>query len=333
VLVLVELGVLSTAFPSGDVGLQAGLVFALASLVVGVPLLRQVAWPSVAHRRLLVGVLLALSFADLTRYFWVVEHADVAFTVGGRYEKPIAAPLPPRVQAALRRPWAAPDPAQEWNGGVDRNMPVASDFWPQNFYIAPRYLVELVNAGGTSVLGPRPALSYFSSAQVHRVHGEGAEMAEIVGRPAELVLAPDGRPPPDAQASTAGSQGQFEYRFRSWGYNRFTIDLRVPDDGWLLITQLFDPAWRVVVDGTAVAPWRAEHMLMAVPVSAAARTLEMDYRPRARALYWPTAALVVATAAGLAAASARSARSAAGKRPARGGGARTTAAESVDSGV
>ena len=307
VLVLIELGVFSAAFPSRDTHLQAGLTFALASLVVGVPLLRQVWQPSAAHRRLLLGVLLTLTFADLTRYFWWVEQADIAFTVERRYQQPIENPFPAALQTTLGRPWARPNPAYEFNGGVFANMPLPSQFWPANVQVMPRSLMELASANPDAAFAHHPALQFFPRGQVRLAHGGAPEVA---APHSELLLGADGAAAPEDVVGGAEPRGRLEYRFTRWGYNDCAFALRTPGDGWLLIAQTFDPAWRITVDGRPVVIRRAEHMLMAVPVEAGARALEMDYRPRSRAIYWPAAALLIGTTTALLAASVFTRRSA-----------------------
>ena len=303
VLVLVELGVLASLFPSYDVRLQAGLVFALASLVVGVPLLRQVTWPSAPHRRLLVGMTLAAVFADLTRYFWIAERADIEFTVTERYAKDIEHPFSPALQATLRQRWRDPDPGLGFAGGVAWNMPIASVVWPVNSFMVSRYLADLFEVSGRRpAIGPD--LKFFPGERVGVARG-GAR--EVVAPHGDLLLAADaGAPPPHGSAGAAGS-GEFRYGFRSWRYNGFRIDVETPTDGWVLLAQIFDPAWRIEVDGRPVEPRRAEHMLMAIPVDAGTRTVQMEYRPRARRLYWPASALLLATCAGLLVAARRAA--------------------------
>jgi hypothetical protein len=309
VLVLVELGVFATLFPSKDVRLQAGIAFALGSLVVAVPLLRQLAWPSGTNRRLLVGILLAVLSADLTRYFWLVARADIAFTAQHRFLRDVEQPFSPALQATLRRRWADPDPAQGFGGGVAANMPIASSVWPVNYYIVSRRLMELGQAAGRSP-SPGADLGFFPDAQVRTARGDAGE---VVAPHDGLLVTADGGLPPARPASPTGGSGSFRYLLRSWRYNGFRFDLEAPSDGWVVITQLFDPTWQIEVDGRPVTARRADHILMAVPVDAGTRTLEMEYRPRARRIYWPASALLLITCAALLI-SSRSASASRGRR-------------------
>ena len=200
------------------------------------------------------------------------------------------------LQATLRRPWAAPDPAQGFDGGVAKNMPIVSSVWPTNYYVVSRYTLEFAQAAG-KVPSPTADLGFFPSERVRQARGDAGEVA---APHTDLLVASDGAGlgQQSSSSSTAGS-GAFQYRFRSWRYNGFGIDLNVPTNGWVVIAQLFDPAWRIDIDGHPARPRRAEHMLMAVPVDAGAHRLEMEYRPRARRMYWPASTLLLATCAGL----------------------------------
>src|SRR6185436_5328908 len=46
-------------------------------------------------------------------------------------------------QVALRRPWAQPDPALGFEGGIFANMPVGTSYWPVNRYLIHNDIVEL----------------------------------------------------------------------------------------------------------------------------------------------------------------------------------------------
>ena len=314
VLVLVELGVFASLFPSDDARLQAGISFALTSLVVAVPLLRQVVWPSTTNRRLLVGILLGVIFTDLTRYFWLVARADIAFTAQHRFLKDVEQPFSPALQATLRRRWADPDPTQGFDGGVARNMPIVSSVWPSNYYIVSRRLLELGQASGRSP-SSSAELGFFPDARVRAARGDAREVASPH---TDLLVAADGSElAPQRASSHGGESGTFQYVLRSWRYNGFGFDLQAPSDGWVVIAQLFDPAWQIEVDGRPAVPHRAEHILMAVPVAAGARRLEMEYRPRARRIYWPANALLLATCGALLVAARISSRSASAAEGAR----------------
>jgi hypothetical protein len=99
----------------------------------------------------------------------------------------------------------------------------------------------------------------------------------------------------DAQpAPTAVPAGDtsFAYTWNEWRYNTFGIDLKAPQAGWLLIRQLYDPLWKLTLDGKPVTPIRANFVGMAIAVPEGAHQLRMDYRPFARSLYWPASILL-----------------------------------------
>jgi len=74
-------------------------------------------------------------------------------------------------------------------------------------------------------------------------------------------------------------------------------EVAAPADGWLMLRQLYDPAWRVTVDGTRLEPLQANRMSMAIPISKGDHDVRWEYRPASRRLYWPVAILLEAAVA------------------------------------
>ncbi|MGA8348965.1 MAG: hypothetical protein WB773_14360, partial [Isosphaeraceae bacterium] len=50
---------------------------------------------------------------------------------------------------------------------------------------------------------------------------------------------------------------------------------------------LYDPAWRISVDGRVVPARSADFVAIAIPVAEGSQEIRMDYRPTSRRLYWP----------------------------------------------
>jgi hypothetical protein len=132
-LIIVGLGVFSQNFPANDSNLQSNLTFALLVLFSGIAILQFLISPTNHSRQLLVFIILALAFTDLTRYFWDVSKADRDYN--NKTVLAVSDPLPAEVQAAIRRPWALPDLKQEFKGGLYNNMPVTTYVWPNSNYL------------------------------------------------------------------------------------------------------------------------------------------------------------------------------------------------------
>ncbi len=74
-------------------------------------------------------------------------------------------------------------------------------------------------------------------------------------------------------------------RYNSWGF-----DVTMPDKGWISMNQLYDPAWKVTVDGQPVPLLRANFLRSAIPVSAGQHQIRLEYWPFTRRIYWFAAA-------------------------------------------
>jgi hypothetical protein len=302
--VLVELVVASAWLPNQGAALGSAFSFTLLAGVSAVLLGRFVVAPTSVNRRVLVGTLLVLTAVDLTRYFWIIERADLEFTATKRFQAALAEPLPQEVQDAFRRPWPLPDLAGGFQGGLARVLPVESELWPNNRYVTSKRLFERVGVFGMlgiRVIGEPPPPptepTFFPSTRVVRggdeVPSDDEQVDVSVLRVESEQVAPESAP----GSRSRRTHEPLAYRFRKWSYNGFTIDIDVPGDGWLLLPQLFDPAWAILVDGRREQPARADHAFLAIPVSAGPRTITMDYRPLARSLYWPATVLLGLTCA------------------------------------
>ncbi len=86
--------------------------------------------------------------------------------------------------------------------------------------------------------------------------------------------------------------GAISSQFTEWLYNSFTFKVTAPDRGWLLVTQLYDPAWQWTLDGKPVQPTRAFFMHSALPLEPGEHVIHMEYWPPIRRLYWPACAVL-----------------------------------------
>ena len=300
----------SHLFPAGDYTLQANVRFALLALFAGAVILQMLLFGGRKNRQIFVLVMLGLALTDLTRYFWEVSRADKSFT---ETRWPVKSPLPPEVRAALRRPWAEPSLVHGFESDLFHNMPVSNLFWNDNNFMNHRYVMELRALPETfqkqELLGP--ALAFYTRAESAP---SLTQMSEAVKNNPELftgnhvLLIQDnqkggaaGSENPSGQATTpyttqegsyeAGASG-FTSEWREWRYNDFGFEINAPREGWLLIRQLYDPLWRLTVDGQPVRIVRANITGMAVRLPAGKHFIRMEYQPLARRLYWPASLLL-----------------------------------------
>ena len=289
VLMLLAFGALAESFEANDPGLQGNLLFALLCLASGFPLLQSTIYGG-QSRALWLIIMLAITTADLSRYYFECCIFDRTFTMK-RWDQS-AETLPGWVQAALRKPWNDPDPSRGFEGGLLGNLPIRNNFWPKNEFVIPRALAAILpypKVLRESLTGGQP-VQYFRRAEP--VTDSGLLASELARDPARLgeVLWIHGNPgpsirPPDV-ASSPDALG-LSYQFREWRYNGFRIVVDVPAAGWLLIRQLYDPAWRISVDGRMVPARSADFVAIAIPVAEGSQEIRMDYRPTSRRLYWP----------------------------------------------
>ena len=61
--------------------------------------------------------------------------------------------------------------------------------------------------------------------------------------------------------------------------NRLVIDLHTPGDGWLVLSDVWYPGWRVWIDGRPAPILRADYLFRAVEVSARDHQVVFSYRP------------------------------------------------------
>jgi hypothetical protein len=240
------------------------------------------------ERGLAAAGVLFLLLLDLTAYFQSASRIDMRFTElrGWQGVVPSAAE-----RAALATPWPLPAPERGFDGGLAQAMPLSNLFWPFNRFMLPADLPR-------SAIGAFPA--FLRSAPPFVFYDGATAIPE--GQPMPSALAGD-LPSIDRELRVAGPLARmgaasvpvregFEYRWKRLRYNDFEVEVVVPRDGWLMARQLFDRNWRVEVDGSTATAYKANYVSMAVPIAAGPHVLRWEYRPLARSLYWPAAALL-----------------------------------------
>jgi hypothetical protein len=279
--------VFSERYPSGDPNLQGSLQLAIIGLLCGVFLLRMLTVDrSPRGRQAFVFVVLAVTSADLSRYFVEGCRADREFTAQ-LWNIPME--LPPETRAALGRPW------QGAGSRLTENLPLRNAMWPENRYLEHRFVTELKNAGSLGLILPffqgPPARFYRQTAPAPP---PGAIAGHLQHDPAWLdkVLLLHGEasgrvPGPGPIAPGSASGKDFRYKVRKWEYNAFGVNIEAPVDGWLLLSQVHDPAWRFTVDGQAVPTAPADFLGTALPVRAGRHRVRANFEPASRQLFWP----------------------------------------------
>lgn len=285
----------ASAFPKeihnvSNQALQGNLHFLLLTALSSL-LLAQVCRSSGASRRLLLMLFLLLMLTDVSRYFQQVNLLDRAFTITTNQTR---IPLTDEVTQRLRAPWSLAAPISDFSAGVMGNLPISTHFWPKNTYIRHAYfrwfdetpkLFRQQNFEG-------PALEFFHRAMTLSEEEVYDGFTEFYAQkqPFQSPLVLHGIPQHQEGLATMPAQSVpqvFTATWYEWRYNTFRFAVQVPQAGWLLIRQLYDPRWIVTIDEVPVQATRANYIGMAIPVPEGRHDIRMDYQPLARRLYWP----------------------------------------------
>ena len=98
-----------------------------------------------------------------------------------------------------------------------------------------------------------------------------------------LVRLPADTPP----AATDFSLSKFEY-----AANRLAFHADLPQDGFVLMNEIYYPGWEATVDGQPAEILRGDHIFRTLAVSAGSHQIEMRFRPR---YFWLGAAISLLT--------------------------------------
>jgi Bacterial membrane protein YfhO len=290
-LVLLGAGLVGDRFeahsPAYEGVTRFGALFLISTLLLA-QMVRRPQW-----RSQLAGLLLLVTFSDLTRYYLEANQADHEFTQ--QWRKKIPYPLPEENQALLSQPWPKVDPERGFTGGVDRFLPLETEIWPTNRFLTPLYeaQVSALADGDEAFDVPMSEVRFVPDAGTHEFAQEltGQNLFDqllIHDRKTGTVQTPDG-----------AKLANVPFHFTRWRYNDFSIDVDCPTGGWVFLRLLYDPRWKVKVDGKPVNPSRANMMCMTIPASAGKHRVDLEYRPRARRWFWPACWLTETTLAGL----------------------------------
>jgi hypothetical protein len=296
---LVLLLLIGASMPSFQLSVPFVVLTLAAVILVGQVLLAE----RDARQGVCATLLLLLTFSDLTRYFWETSSHDAEFT---HYAFGYPQPMLDTLSERLRRPWSNPDLTKGSEAGVLLNLPIANPFWPRNLYMRSSAAIdaELVQKASmpNRLLDGEP-IEFYQNALVVETPQRAAEL--FAGKPAPvcdkdilMLQQPPGAADLAGQTTAmpaAAPKPKAPYQMRMWTYNAFAFDVSAPDDGWLLVHQLYDPQWKVTVDGVVVAPLRANFAGMAVRVARGRHVLHLDYWPRARHMYWWSCLFLEAT--------------------------------------
>jgi hypothetical protein len=285
----------SHAFYPGDVNLQANLHAALILGLAAALLMRAFLAPR--EIGFAVGSLLLITLVDLSLYFDAASRADRAFTA----KRGWAGATPSAEQrAALRTPWGPPQPQRGFIAGTEMSMPIQNEFWPGNYFMTPKAVPRVADGSVATALWNHarssPPLLFYDGAIASPAPWSAFGAADVPAMDRRLLVsAPTGTP--GTSGSSALATDGFTFRWKQWLYNEFRFEVAAPANGWLMVRQLHDPAWRVEVDGREVRPVSANAVAMAIPLEKGSHEVHFEFRPLSRRLYWPAAFLLEAVLA------------------------------------
>jgi Bacterial membrane protein YfhO len=294
--VLLIAGLVSPQFGSPSATLEA-ITRGGVLLLVFSGLLLQLQRVGAARRLTYAGILVAIGFTDLSRYFLEVSQVDHQFTK--KLLRPeIHWPLSSEVAATLKRPWPPGDPGKGFEGGVSSCLPMQTEFWPSNYFMRHTNIDKtLANPNGRIMIvaaSPAP-VRFFPTAEAA---ASDEAVLKRLDSPKEFFdkLFIHGEEPGrvEGQPSMSSAEPSTGVMIR-WGYNDFSLEVTAPTDGWLLLHQFYDPLWRVKINGHTVPVRRANMVRMAVPVPPGKHLVKLSYRPLGRRLFWPACWLLEGT--------------------------------------
>lgn len=314
---------LSGSFAAKDMNLETGLYVLTTVLVVSGFAAQHLLSGKLASRRMLTAALLIVALLDLTTYFAHVSEKDAAFShqylLAKRYRTQVhepayaavrLTPAEPRETAreisqhrsVISKPWAAPDLTLGFSGGLFRNMPIFTDFWPVDRFLEPTRVVELKRAPlpvqENEYTSPPIQLASDIDSRYDNLPDNNSKFVNDDPKLDEIPEAGEVRHDASELVRDKFVPG-FTYAFKNWAYNDFIIDFNAPQQATLIIHQLPDSRWKLRLDGQPVKFGTFRCVDMTLPVSAGSHELQMDYEPLARKLFWPAAFLLQLLIAGM----------------------------------
>jgi hypothetical protein len=211
----------------------------------------------------------------------------------------------------MRRPWAPPDPSEGFAGRA-ANLPLRTPLWPDNGFMLPRAIQQVMGLPAPQVLALAPApVRFYPRAEAP---GDGEILGHAVNDTERFFDSLYLHGPAEDHPAADEEGCDLAAVFTRQGYNDFRLTLDAPADGWLLLRQLYDAGWRARIDGESVPVTRANLTRMAVPVTAGPHAVELRYLPLSRRLFWPACWLLEGGLAVLAVAAWRGRRAAGQER-------------------
>lgn len=286
----------SHEFKADDASLEALLRAALFGGLGSALLLCAARLPLARGRRFAVIALVTVTFIDLGTYFQHATRADMAYT-----RSMLGFSLDPARRDMLRRAWGAPQPQRGFHAGLEPYMPIANFFWPANVFLIPAAIPgpSFVPVHTYVVQAAPPAFLFYGRARLlpaQAILPKVQSWAELEALDAELLVE-HARPDTLVGDTSFRVDEGFSFAWKRWAYNGFTVDVVAPRDGWLKVRQQLTPHWRFRIDGTSAEAVKANYIETAVPLARGSHTVEWDYWPLSRRLYWPAAVLLEAVLA------------------------------------
>lgn len=277
----------SNAFPHINPRINARIAVLL--LLTGILFLQALLFGTLRNRKRFVSLLIIVSLADTTHYFFETSLLEQKFTENRGWLS-ATVPLSLEVQSKLRDPWAFSEPLKDFDVNLFEKMPVSNDFWTRNGYVNHRWLQareqQTQDFLSNEVYGR--GLEFYKPSQVVVQSPQTGDLKALPSYPHVLLLQSRRARKllEDFQSlDQENSANQFDYVWHDWKYNTFSFTVNSSQNGWLFIRQLYDPLWKFTVDGKSTQVVRANLFGMAFPIPKGQHEIRMDYRPFARSLY------------------------------------------------
>lgn len=143
-----------------------------------------------------------------------------------------------------------------------------------------------------------PVATWFDTARHVDLPAAMAALGDPGFKPADEVLLTTRDPLPSGEAPVApGPRPRCE--LVDYSGSRVRVRCSSDRDGWVMINDYFDPAWRATVDGVETPIVRADGIFYAVRVPAGVREIVMNYRGKANTARYPLFCLAGLCVAGV----------------------------------
>lgn len=211
---------------------------------------------------------LILFLGDISRYYYEGSAADHQFTV-------TYFPRTGEGDERLYEPFERVENNTFSQGLKENSPPVTNHIWPYNEYIlSVSYYQMLAEYMEDSNFIERVDYSFGDGQDLHFY----TELSQYDGNTVSLI---ENRVP------------EAEFAFTEYGYNDFTVQCKMPQNGFVVFNLQYDPHWRLKIDGQKVEVCKANINYLSIELAEGSHTIELSYRPLARVLY-PFAVMLLA---------------------------------------